>query len=174
MKGEKPTCYNRKDYNDKTVVQDGWVETVVNGYPTRVPRMKEIAHTMSKECMQHTTLGEAVRWGWNCEGCRHLPGALSVAQKEKDVLDENNQKLVNDAPALSSHNRKRVSLQGQCGCFFCMRTFASSDIKEWVDDNQTALCPHCDTDSVLPGVTDTAVLTVACERWFTEKSEGAA
>lgn len=47
--------------------------------------------------------------------------------------------------------RHRVELEASatCGCFSCFRRFPTADIKAWVEDNQTALCPHCGLDTVL-------------------------
>ncbi|MCZ8537225.1 cytoplasmic protein [Paenisporosarcina quisquiliarum] len=36
-----------------------------------------------------------------------------------------------------------------CGCFYCLQTFPPSKIEEWVDNEQTALCPECGIDSVI-------------------------
>ena len=49
----------------------------------------------------------------------------------------------------SSRHRAEIEASARCGCFFCFRSFASSDIKTWVDDNQTALCPRCGVDAVI-------------------------
>lgn len=38
------------------------------------------------------------------------------------------------------------------GCFYCCKTFLSVLVNEWVDkDGDTAVCPLCRIDSVLPG-----------------------
>jgi hypothetical protein len=37
----------------------------------------------------------------------------------------------------------------RCGCFYCKSIFAPSKIVEWVDDDDTALCPFCGIDSVI-------------------------
>jgi hypothetical protein len=37
-----------------------------------------------------------------------------------------------------------------CGCFYCLGFFRPPSIKEWVDDGQTAKCPGCGIDAVLP------------------------
>jgi len=58
----------------------------------------------------------------------------------------------------STRNRDRVGAAASCGCFHCRSIFASDEIRQWVDDGQTALCPRCGIDSVLPGVTDSAIL----------------
>ena len=34
-------------------------------------------------------------------------------------------------------------------CYFCRERFSVSEIHEWIDNNQTALCPRCDMDTVL-------------------------
>jgi hypothetical protein len=35
------------------------------------------------------------------------------------------------------------------GCYFCFHAFPNTDIKAWVDSNQTALCPACGIDAVI-------------------------
>lgn len=49
----------------------------------------------------------------------------------------------------SSKHRAEILTSGSCGCFYCGRVFAPSAIEEWIDDNQTALCPYCGIDSVI-------------------------
>lgn len=39
-----------------------------------------------------------------------------------------------------------------CACFYCFAQFKAGDIKTWIDDDETALCPHCGKDTVLPDV----------------------
>lgn len=34
-----------------------------------------------------------------------------------------------------------------CGCFFCLATFPSAEVREHAN---IAWCPHCEIDSVLP------------------------
>lgn len=52
------------------------------------------------------------------------------------------------------HNRKDIERAQICGCFHCMKIFASSEVKEWTDNEDTALCPHCSVDAVLPELLD--------------------
>lgn len=60
------------------------------------------------------------------------------------------------APALALHNKKNINLAQKCGCYFCFNIFEPKDIKEWTDKTKknptgnTAICPHCNTDGVLP------------------------
>ena len=49
----------------------------------------------------------------------------------------------------SSKHRAQIEKSDQCGCFYCLKTFAPSTIREWWDDGQTAVCPLCGIDSVL-------------------------
>ncbi len=49
----------------------------------------------------------------------------------------------------SSRNRVEIETSTRCACFFCFRTFRHTEIKAWIDANQTALCPACGVDSVL-------------------------
>lgn len=48
-------------------------------------------------------------------------------------------------------SRHRAELEGstRCACFFCFRSFATADIKAWIDADSTALCPGCGVDAVL-------------------------
>ena len=54
------------------------------------------------------------------------------------------------AHRFSSGNRKYIKDDTVCGCFCCGKTLQGRDIAEWLDNNQTARCPFCGTDSVLP------------------------
>jgi len=59
---------------------------------------------------------------------------------------------------LSFHNRARVVRTVECGCFYCLAVFPGSEVQQWVDDGQTALCPRCGIDSVLANMTSADVL----------------
>ena len=72
-----------------------------------------------------------------------------------------------DAQARSIDNRSRLT--GRCGCFHCMSTFPADRIARWIDDGQTALCPVCDIDAILPeadGGTSLGLLEQMHRRWF--------
>ncbi len=38
----------------------------------------------------------------------------------------------------------------RCQCFYCLETFHAEQVTRWIDDGQTALCPKCGIDAVLP------------------------
>jgi hypothetical protein len=55
------------------------------------------------------------------------------------------------------------------GCFYCVTVFDVQEIDEWIDGGQTALCPHCGIDSVLPvidGQPDVVFLWARHRYWF--------
>lgn len=66
-----------------------------------------------------------------------------------------------DAPIESFKNRK--NLNGSCGCYRCISTFDVSEITDWTDDDETAYCPKCNADSVIPDVEN---LLEVHEHWF--------
>ena len=75
------------------------------------------------------------------------------------------------AHQFSSGHRKQVLASGVCGCFYCGKTFAPTAIEEWIDDDQTALCPKCGVDSVIGDasgepVTDASFLGQMFRYWF--------
>lgn len=50
----------------------------------------------------------------------------------------------------------RFILEHQIGtanvsCFYCLKVSALELIEDWTDGGDTALCPHCSIDSILPG-----------------------
>jgi len=53
------------------------------------------------------------------------------------------------AHKFSSVHRAQVEASPLCGCFYCLQTYPPTEISEWVDDEQTALCPKCGIDSVI-------------------------
>lgn len=66
----------------------------------------------------------------------------------QDSYDE----LMN-AHAASIYNRGALEHDEQCGCFYCLNVFSSSEISEWCPEGKghadTALCPNCGVDSVI-------------------------
>ncbi len=56
------------------------------------------------------------------------------------------------AHAKSFANRKALEATKRCGCFNCERIFHPAAITDWVPDGpgDTAICPFCGIDSILP------------------------
>ena len=69
----------------------------------------------------------------------------------------------------SIHNRSALFTAKICGCYYCLGEFEAGQVTEWVDDNDTALCPRCGIDAVLDFDTkpaDKELLLKMHDRWF--------
>ncbi len=75
------------------------------------------------------------------------------------------------APLIAFHNKGEIDFCNKCGCYHCFKVFPKEEIKKWVDNSKTAVCPYCEVDAVLP---DTAYnlteesLKEINEFWFTQ------
>jgi len=69
-----------------------------------------------------------------------------------------------------SLNRAELESSEVCGCFYCFAMFAPSEISEWIDQGQTAICPKCPVDSVIGSMSGYPVTREFLERmhayWF--------
>jgi hypothetical protein len=76
------------------------------------------------------------------------------------------------ARSYSMNNKFILESAGLCGCFYCCTIFPYSNINEWVNDtlDQTALCPNCYLDTVIPKNEEypltTDFLHFMHQRWF--------
>ncbi len=76
--------------------------------------------------------------------------------------------LLEAAHAHSTRNREALAEGGACGCFYCLRTFAAQEVKDWIHET-TALCPHCGIDAVIPCAAvsvDSGFLGLMQAYWF--------
>lgn len=48
-----------------------------------------------------------------------------------------------DAYMHTSYNRKEIELSKSCCCISCRNFFPPSEVKDYTDDDQTAICPYC-------------------------------
>ncbi|MBI5058692.1 cytoplasmic protein [candidate division KSB1 bacterium] len=53
--------------------------------------------------------------------------------------------------SLSQRHREWLDRSRRCACFHCLAVFSRREIQKWSDSGQTALCPRCGIDAVLPG-----------------------
>jgi hypothetical protein len=70
------------------------------------------------------------------------------------------------------HNRSELQKSRVCGCFYCMSIFLPSEIDEWTDDGQSALCPKCGIDSVIgseSGYPTKEFLQRTNDHWFSTR-----
>ena len=54
------------------------------------------------------------------------------------------------APKLSIRNRKSLNEVSECACYYCYKIYEVKEIKDYTDMEETALCPYCGIDTVLP------------------------
>ena len=70
----------------------------------------------------------------------------------------------------SANNRSLIAVSNRCYCFHCKAVLDPGEIDSYVDQGQTALCPKCTIDAVLPdGIDeklDEEILTELHEYWF--------
>jgi hypothetical protein len=66
----------------------------------------------------------------------------------------------------ATRHRQEVEASREVSCFFCLRVSPTSAVTEWTDDGETALCPHCDIDAVLPGYVEPVLLGRMHEYYF--------
>ena len=57
-------------------------------------------------------------------------------------------------PQVAMRNKIAIQNCTEVGCYYCQKIFNSQEIKEWTDKDQTAICPFCDTDSVIPNLAE--------------------
>jgi len=73
-----------------------------------------------------------------------------------------------EAHGYSFKNARLVSESDECACFYCLNRFKPGDVYSWCDNSQTALCPRCCVDSVLPGRYADDFLVAMKRFWFKE------
>ena len=72
---------------------------------------------------------------------------------------------------LSFKTRDLLEIENVGSCFDCLKTVAYDEITRWTDDGQTAICPHCSIDSVLPGIWKRDILEKMYDLYFTYHEE---
>ena len=76
----------------------------------------------------------------------------------------------NQLAQLSFKNKSLQAISNNAGCYHCMKSFSASDIKEYTDSGETALCPLCKVDAVAFDCTGydlgEASLAKANRSWF--------
>ena len=85
---------------------------------------------------------------WRMEKAKSL--AMSAFFKENHDSSINPPDDLRIGHAASSRHRLQLEHAEKCGCFYCLKTFPVTEIEEWIDNDQTALCPKCGIDSVIP------------------------
>lgn len=69
----------------------------------------------------------------------------------------------------SFKNKDEINNSEKVSCYFCLRTYDSKLVEEFceeLDGKETACCPKCWVDSVLPGEYSKEILKQLHEKWF--------
>jgi len=48
-----------------------------------------------------------------------------------------------------SNHKDKLTKDKKCGCFYCLEIFDPSEITDWLDVEDMALCPFCGIDSII-------------------------
>lgn len=65
-----------------------------------------------------------------------------------------NKKIILDAPKRSFKNKSSIKSCNNCGCYNCKKIFSTKEIQKWTDGWETAICPKCEIDSIIPDADD--------------------
>ncbi|MGH2519459.1 MAG: hypothetical protein ACRDF8_06640 [Chloroflexota bacterium] len=63
-------------------------------------------------------------------------------------------------------NRLFLSEGKGASCYHCLRLFLVASITDWSDHGQTAHCPHCGVDAVVPRWVSREELAELHAKWF--------
>lgn len=58
--------------------------------------------------------------------------------------------LLKELHEFSTNHRKQLEKCTSLACFYCLNYSNTSEVKEWIDKEQTALCPRCGIDACIP------------------------
>lgn len=124
----------------------------------RPPRMLFSGHHLSESAAQTLC----------CLIAQKLIGQLPDGPASRKLKET----ILQDAHKYSIAHEALIRKSELCGCFSCQRIFPTAEISTYLNDSggRTALCPHCDTDALLPqaGPYDLteAFLQDMNKRWF--------
>jgi len=68
--------------------------------------------------------------------------------------------------AFTSHNKEIMKRSGIYLCSYCQKGGLSKNIENWADDGETALCPDCGVDSLIPAMIPHDITKQLKEHWF--------
>ena len=90
--------------------------------------------------------------------------------RRKFTYSHKKEALLQKLHACSSHNRQQIATAGKCYCFHCESVFSPGEITNFADNGQTALCPACGVDAIVPDSADEAIdeelITEMNRYWF--------
>lgn len=57
---------------------------------------------------------------------------------------------IQEAIKYATSNKQSIQKSEKAACYYCLKTYNSSEVLEFIEPEGTALCPKCGIDSVLP------------------------
>lgn len=57
---------------------------------------------------------------------------------------------IDNALFYAMRNKSQLAAAPKAGCYQCLKIFEPVEIKEYTDQEETALCPYCSEDAVIP------------------------
>lgn len=83
--------------------------------------------------------------------------------------------MINLFPKLSMKNKRLIEACASVGCYHCCKIFDPKEIKEYTDNNETCICPHCSADCIVGDkcgfILDEVILNKANKFWFNQGSK---
>lgn len=77
---------------------------------------------------------------------------------------------INSVVSAAMKNRKHLEGTEKAGCYHCLSVFDTKDIKSYTDNGETALCPQCNVDCVIPSSSSNPITVGFLEKarnyWF--------
>ena len=98
-------------------------------------------------------------------------------KKNVDEVDENGfseerQNLLSKLYDYSTKNKKLVLQSNKCYCFKCKKSMNSTEISEYTEESEDAICPYCKEEYILPDAIDEPITDELIEDmnkyWFEE------
>lgn len=96
----------------------------------------------------------------------------TTPEEVQEYLRSSMPKHIYEAHQHSTNHRTEIESSKICGCFYCLKIFAPSEIHEWIknDTEEFAMCPHCGIDSVIGDASGIAIndefLREMNKHWF--------
>lgn len=85
------------------------------------------------------------------------------------VMVEMTEQELNDLHEQCNFNKEALQNSERCSCIYCLRVFDSIEVTEWIRERNakdTAVCPYCSIDAIIPGEHDSSVLKEMYFHWF--------
>ena len=89
-------------------------------------------------------------------------------ERKRARVREEGRGYILDAHTHTVGHRAELEASAKAGCFYCCEVFAPSEIEDWVDDDNCALCPGCGIDSVIG---DASGYAIADKKFLKEMNE---